>query len=462
MRGLGYSKLQWGLIFLPIVVITAWFGMNMHVLGYRFWSQPEIELDYVMGVLWWCVFALGILAFAGDSRRMLLLAWVGKFFVVLVVMLFYEYYYGLDAVGYHRAAMTGYINNYFPGYDFYSDMIPSFTPIPMEAHAGIRRGLGTENAIRFSLLIASVTGPFYHAMKVACAFLGLLGVWGFYRAVVIALGRPYPPAFYLLAFFPSIIFWSSILGKDPWMFFFLGIYAYGGALWLVQGRPAALWWVGLGLSGAFMLRSWMCVVGGAALFLSTLLGRRRRGWQVVLVLVVGLPVFWIIEQNAVWHFEEVLQETLIESVSGMAQGFAQKATGGGQDIDFSSSEGVTDNIPLAMFSGLFRPLPFDITNAFTALAAAENTFVLLLALAALRRFRFVFLWDPIVLWLLLFTLMWTSLYGFIVLVNFGSGVRYKLQVWPFFLMLLVTLVHPEGRAWLKSRIPRMGSLGRQE
>jgi hypothetical protein len=79
--------------------------------------------------------------------------------------------------------------------------------------------------------------------------------------------------------------------------------------------------------------------------------------------------------------------------------------------------------------------------------------VLIVAAIGLLRFRLVYLRNPIFLWLLLFTLMWSLMYGYIVLANFGSGARYKLQVWPFFLMLLVCLGHPEGRAWLASWTP---------
>jgi len=351
MREWDDTRLKWCLSFVALVGIVVWISLNVRALGFRI-GQPELELDYTMGVLWWIVFALGILIFSGDSRRMLLLAWIGKFFVVLVLMLFYERHYGLDAYSYFKVTLTGEFFLY-PGHDFRTDLVPSILQMRGESGKLSAGGLGTENTLRFMLMIGSVTGPFYHAMKVAVAFLGLLGVWWYYRAVVIALGRPYPAAFYLLAFFPSIIFWSSILGKDPFMFFFLGIYAYGGALWLIRGRPAALWWVGLGLFGTYLVRPWMALMAGAVLLLATLLGRSR-GWQVGFVLVVAIPVFGYVAQLGLSQIytKELQTIFILESVATITRGYAYKeVSGGGQDIDFSSAQGVTDNIPLTMLFG---------------------------------------------------------------------------------------------------------------
>ncbi len=445
---------------LPAVALTwfaSWIGLNMESLGFRI-GQPDLAVDYGMGVFWWFVFAVAILSLADESRRMLLLAWVVKFVVVLIFMLFYEQHYGLDAYTYFWLKLTGQ-HWLYPGVDFREDMIPVFRPVyatgtghRLVGSTDCCPSIGSENIIRFSLLVASITGPFYHAMKVAFAFMGLMGVWFFYRAVVVAMERPCPAMFYLLAFFPSILFWSSILGKDPLQFLFLGLYAYGASLWLVEGRLGAVPYLAIGLMGSYLLRPWISVMGAAALFLATLLGRCR-AWQVGLTVAVAAPLLLYAGQQALSLFVTgPVDVTLaIEAMTTTSRGYASVDATGVKGVDFSSTDAMVGSWPLAFFAGLFRPLPFDITNLFTALAAVENTVVLSLAFAALFRFRFSYLRDPLILWPLLFTLMWTSIHGFIVLVNFGSGVRYKLQMWPFFLLLLICLTHEEGRKLLASR-----------
>jgi len=455
----------WGVILVLVAGVSVWVSLNVRVLGVLIDSQPEKELDYAMGVLVWGLFAFGILVFGGNSRRMLLIAWVGKFFVTLVAMLFYEYHYPLDATYYHRVMKTGR-DDTFPGVDFREDMMPSLTESPPDVEGGTFGSLvQSANWIRVLMLVGSVIGPFYHSLKVGFAFFGLLGIWYFYRAVAVALGRPYPPAFYLLAFFPSIIFWSSILGKDPLQFLFTGVYAYGAALWLVQGRLAACWYVGAGLLGAAMLRPWLGIMGGLALFFATVLGRCRR-WQVGLMLLAGttLPFLSLSPQQTqtVLHLDLDQAQAFVdgqiqifEIVEMRAQGMAQDTQNlGGSGVVIDRNASLQGSIPLAMFSGLFRPLLFDITNPFTALAAVENTVILLLALLALFRFRWGYLRDPLILWPTIYCLMWTTLYGFIVMANFGSGARYKLQVWPFLLMAILLLAHRKGRALLQARLPR--------
>jgi len=453
------------LLFLLVVVVAAWLGVNMHVLGYRFWTAPEIEQDYAMGVIWWCVFALGILAFAEENRQMLLVAWTGKFFVVLAAMLFYEYSYGLDAGGYHLVAKTGY-HDYFPGIDMRNHLNP-FSQPTIEDEV-LRTQGGTINFIRLMVIMGIIVGPFYHAIKVALAFVGFIGVWFFYRAIVIAIGRSCPAAFYGLAFFPSIIFWSSILGKDPVLFCALGIYAYGVSGFLVQGRLLGLCPIGVGLAGCYAIRPWMSMIAGGAVSLAIVLGRARR-WQRSVVLLAGLAAILALGEDQLSRMfridsgkaQEILSNPTnivllldVADVAGKGLSMTSQETGGsGADMEglMTAEGGMGVSLPLAIFSGFFRPLPFDITNPFTALAAIENTLVFCLAIAALLQLRFIYLRDPLVLCLAAFCFIWATAYGFIVMANFGAGVRYKLQMWPFLLMLLLSLAHREGRALLKAR-----------
>jgi len=458
------DRFAWGLVlFVAAAGGAIWLSLHVGDLGYRFkYLQPNMELDYAVGVLMWFGFAVGILIFGRDSRRMLLLAWVAKFFVVLVAMLFYEHHYGLDAGDYFDLKLSGR-HWWYPGVDFREDLIPSFTP-KYRMGTGLAEGyepetLGgtstTENFLRVLLLVTYFTPPSYHAMKVEFAFFGLLGVWFFYRAVVVAAGRPWPAVFYVLAFFPSILFWSSTLGKDPLQFLFMGLYAYGGALWFVEGRLRAILWIGMSLLVVYLIRPWSSVMGGAALILATVLGRGRP-WQVGMMTLLTIPVLMLgIHQLVVFLEGRDLSLVLgfVESVRGVAEGYGMEGASGEKDVDLSSRDGLIASWPLAFFSGLFRPLPYDITNPFTALAALENTIVLVLAVVALFRFRLAYLRDPLVLWPFLYTVIWTNFYGFIVMVNFGSGVRYKIQMWPFFLLMLLSLTYSQGRAFLTSRLP---------
>lgn len=446
-----------------VVGFAVWVSLNIYTFGtlinvYARKQPLYLGHDYALGVLWWGVLAFGILALGGESRGMLLVAWIGKFFVILVFMLFYEMNYGLDSYHYFQLNLTG--NHWmYEGYDWRTDnLIPSLQPLAAEGGGVIGPGIGTENGLRFAMLVSSITGPYFHAMKVVCAFIGLMAVWTFYRASCVGLGRSYPALFYVLAFCPSMLFWSSIVGKDPLLLLFLGLYAYGGVVWLVQGRETGFLFIGAGVLGIYLLRTWMGIMGVAALALATLLGRCRP-WQINLTLLAGLPIFYLATHHILeqFHVESFDSFMVMNFMQNLAEGYMSGASAGsGTELpDIKGGASLTTAVPLVIFSGLFRPLPFDITNPFTALAALENTVALFLAVVGLFRFRMAYLRDPVVLWLGLFCLMWATLYGLIVMANFGSGVRYKLQVWPFLLILISLLTHPAGRVWLESRIPKV-------
>ena len=475
MRDVWLNKTPWqgigtptvfiqGLALASIVSLAAWLTLNIHALGSRFAHfQPDMALDYAIGMVWWAVFALAILIFGGASSRMLLAAWLGRLFVTLIAMLFYEQHYGLDSYEYFRFSLTGR-GGMMGEENLYENLMPSLSGSVQSRSEDSAIPLGAENTHRFILLLRMVTGPFFHAMKVGCAFLGLLGVWYFYRAVVVAMGRPYPPAFYLLAFFPSILFWGSTLGKDPLQFFFLGLYAYGGAIWLVEGRMAALWFLGVGLLGSYMIRPGIGVISVIALTIATFFGRSR-WWQTGFLILMSLPMaaqgFLQVGKDQSFSLQSiekrVTYEVVAELIQEKAQGIArdtQTTRGSGVDLsNLTSGEAVINRLPEAMFSGLFRPLPFDISNPMTALAAIENTVVLVLAVAAIFQARFGYLRDSLFLWMATYLLLWTTTHGFIVMANFGSGARYKLQAWPFLLMGILLLVHREGRSLLASRLP---------
>ena len=55
----------------------------------------------------------------------------------------------------------------------------------------------------------------FHAAKVTFGMIGFLAIYLFYRAIVIFLRQEKIKILYIIAFFPSILFWSSTLSKEP-------------------------------------------------------------------------------------------------------------------------------------------------------------------------------------------------------------------------------------------------------
>jgi len=105
-----------------------------------------------------------------------------------------------------------------------------------------------------------------------------------------------------------------------------------------------------------------------------------------------------------------------------------------------SLAGLLNSAPLATFTALFRPLPWEIGSPTMILSAIENTVLLLFVLYSLIRIgRFKFLKlavsDPFLVYCLFFSLFFAFGVG-IAGTNFGALVRYKIPLMPFFFSLV--------------------------
>ena len=76
-------------------------------------------------------------------------------------------------------------------------------------------GAGTENIVQLTALLATITGDSYHALKMFYAYAGLVAVFLLYRAAMVLTRGEDLRVLLLAGVFPSLLFWSSTLGKDP-------------------------------------------------------------------------------------------------------------------------------------------------------------------------------------------------------------------------------------------------------
>ena len=98
--------------------------------------------------------------------------------------------------------------------------------------------------------------------------------------------------------------------------------------------------------------------------------------------------------------------------------------------------GLLSSAPLAIFTAIFRPLPWEIGSPTMVVSAIENTVLLLFVLYSFFRiglFRFfrITFNDPFLVYCLVFSLFFAFGVG-IAGTNFGALVRYKIPLMPFF------------------------------
>lgn len=381
--------------------------------------QDDLTTDYLFGVLWAVVLGLSIFVWPvnNSDRRNLIIAWAARCLVTLVFMLFYEYYYDLDSFGY-----------------FYN----STHSVPWE-WTGLSLGAGTANLWRLAWLHSQVLPYSYHLMKVSFSMAGFVATYIFYKAAIRFLNREDTRIFFALSLFPSILFWSSTLGKDPVVLLGISIYVYGVAAWYKTNNLRHIFVILIGIWAAMTMRIWLgpILLAPLAVFVLT----RMRSWiprLFFISIIAGAFLF------AAGRFQEQFNietsQDLVSSIDMRAhstgwEGGSGQQTGAG----FSSIGQLLAFIPIGAFTALFRPLPGEVQNPFGWLAGMENLLLLCLLIQALKRAPMSELRDPRIMWALVLILTWSSIYGFISYQNLGAAVRFRLQILPVMLGTLLYL-----------------------
>lgn len=406
-----------------IYVLTAIFAIGIGLAASSFLDivvalghyipQEDVATDYFIGLVWAITLGVSILAWPVSSKDKigLLVVWLVKSLVTLGFMLLYEYNYGLDAYGYFDGTRQSYF-----------------------AWEGMS---GTKNISILAWLHHQVLPASYHAMKVSFAMVGLVAIYIFYRAAVIFMKRENKRVFYIFALFPSILFWSSILGKEPIILLGISIYVYGVVGLGRLKRLRYLLVIALGVILTALIRSWLVPILLAPLVIFVLQGMQGKVSKMTLIAIVFV-VFLLSFSQFMNMFGLKTTEDLIATTNRISRGAA--FGGSAQEApEFTSIGSMVAFVPIGAFTALFRPLPGDVLNPFGLLAGLENVVLLVLLLRAIKRTRREELKEPLVMWAILLVIIWATVYGFVSYQNLGTAVRWRLQILPVLLGLLLYL-----------------------
>jgi hypothetical protein len=227
------------------------------------------------------------------------------------------------------------------------------------------------------------------------SWLGFWGLYWFYRAFRIAIpdGRPRTYA-KLLFFLPSLLFWPSSLGKEAWMLFCLGLLSLGVAHILTGERLRGAIPLALGLLGAAAVRPHFAGIAAIALVGAFLVKRpapslRQLAPLVKLITLVGvvlIAAFFLRQTENFLVRSGLPVEGGLASVHGLGgalgQATIQTETGGSE----FHAPGLTSpgGIVLSFGTVLFRPLPFEASEAQTLMAALESAWLMALVFVRIR------------------------------------------------------------------------------
>jgi hypothetical protein len=286
-------------------------------------------------------------------------------------------------------------------------------------------------------LVLALTGGSKATAFLVFSLLGFLGMVLFVLALRLAVPEADHRRYTLLVLFlPSMVFWTSNLGKDSWMIFTLGLASYGSARLLRSSRGGYLF-LALGVTGTYMVRPHMAALIGASLALAFLVrladdSIKRSGvtWLVGLVLImVGAGYVWSHWAVDLMGDEEATTSVVLERTDVMT-------AEGGSEFDGRAVRSAGD-LMHAIITVPFRPFPTEAHTVPSLLTSFEGLFLLGLALASVGRLSSVLRHSfrrPYVGLCAIYCI------GFIIAFasvnNFGILVRQRTQMLPFLLVLL--------------------------
>jgi hypothetical protein len=286
------------------------------------------------------------------------------------------------------------------------------------------------------------TGPTVFGAFAFWAWLGLLGMLFFYKAFTVAFPQGDRRLFaVLILLYPSMLLWTSSLGKDALVSFALGLMTYGVAVAMrridIGGALAA----GAGLVGVLFIRPHIAAIACVATVVGWLWRPVRAGAMTPVVkmgamLVMALLAVLIVRTSA--SFVQ-LEDFSAEGVLGFIDERQERTERGGAVIE----RGLPTN-PVAfadaMATVFFRPYPWEAHNVLARIAAAEGVLLVGLFLWRWQSVRAAFgnaRRDGTLMMALVYVLLFA--FFFSAISNFAIIARQRHQVLPFIFIWLAYL-----------------------
>jgi hypothetical protein len=308
---------------------------------------------------------------------------------------------------------------------------------------------GTENYTIYTGISYLLFGPTQMMAKIMNTGLAAIGSILFYKGYVSYYGRPRRALQLLLFFSPTLLYWSSIQGKDPLTFLFLGLGFWAVATIakgaLRKGLATAL----LAALGLFPIRPhvaclYLAAVSVMVIFRGRFSHRSTAISKLAPFLILGL-VFLLAEFVAreYGHIEELSADTVQTQLSDQLTALDT----GGSALGVPALGGwksMLAYLPYGATAVLFRPFPWEGGNLFLKLTSLDQLFltaaVISFAAFFLRNLRKSpsmartggagGLADPMTLFLVAYCI------GFVLIHTYTSGnlgtlARSKIQFSPF-------------------------------
>lgn len=419
------------------------------------WADPLIALAYIIIIFIIVIFIRGHHIKDKPEYKYLIKGVSIKLIGAIIFTLIYLFYYDDgDTILYFEGARslgqvllenpTDYFRYVFSSHHFTSDL--------MYLRDFITYSKSPEEWFMVKLLSPLVLISFnrFLVAQILMSFVTFFGSWKMFQAFLLFYPQKQKEAFYAVFLVPSVILWGSGILKDSFTFALLGIFFYYGVklLYLYQIKIKYLIIILLSIFLIFNIKAYI-ILSFIPVFLigwlSVNLTRIKNRLLKIIVTPFLLLTTIIIAYYSVANLQSESSKYAMGSLQARAEGFhTWHTTLGGSIYNLGEIEyttmGIISKIPSSINVTYFRPYLTEIRNPGTAIGAFEALIFLYLSILILIRFRLKWINTIYKSPILLLSIAYTIVFGFIVgftSYNFGALARYKIPVMPFFAFILL-------------------------
>jgi hypothetical protein len=335
------------------------------------------------------------------------------------------------------------------------------------------KGLSTENYYYFSdetgypiyykdpatFYVVRVIVPFiligagsFIATTLFIATVSYIGIWRLYKMFVMefpALKKQMAIAF---LFIPSVFFWGSGVMKDTITLSCIGYYTYAFYWIFIRRNYNIGHFIAIFISTYLILAIKPYIVfallpGSLIWLINTNISKIRNivikymsGPVLFMITVIGGYVLLMSMGNILgaYSVENVLDKAVVTNLDLKADYY------GGNSFDIGEFDATVPSMlakaPVAIMAAIYRPYLWEANNIVMLLSGLESMFLIFISLRILIRLRVygvipMSIKHPLLTFSLIFSLFFAFSVG-ISTSNFGSLVRYRIPVLPFFIASL--------------------------
>jgi len=310
----------------------------------------------------------------------------------------------------------------------------------------------------------------YSATACLFAVMSFSGLWAMYTSFYKMFPRLHLELALAIFFIPSVFFWGSGLLKDSLTLGALGwaTYSFHSIFISRKNIISSILILFLSFFMIYEIKIYilLCFIPALMIWLYVLYMNRVRN-LVFKILVFPVSLFILItsgylavrkigEENRRYNLENLTQTA--EATARWLTVVSSREGGSGYtlgDFDYSPVGIIRKTIP-AIWVTLFRPYLWEVKNPMMALSALESLllflyFLFVIIVALFKKSLHKIFTHPVISFCFFFTLTFSFAVG-ISTYNFGSLVRYKIPMMPFFLIGLFLILYYAKRSRKLARL----------